>query len=149
MSNFNNQISELSKQTSHLVNDVLADVRKVSDHVNNYLPKGVPKSRESVTTVSSTGGTFSADAIVGGIINYTAGAGSTATDTAANIIAAEYKAVTGDVSKVLLVNSGAGTLTVTAGTGVTLVPSTFTLATLTSRTLWVRVASSSTVVIYG
>ena len=123
-----------------------------------YNPQAIlPTGKFTSTTQAS--GTLAASALTGATENYVATSGATAltTDTAANIIAnivasiqanakGAYPApsVVGFTSFVSVRNTNAGTLTLSAGTGVT-ITGTATLATGVQRNYLLTVTSGTAV----
>ncbi len=78
--------------------------------------------------------------------------GSTPTNTfpsAASIISSMAGMQVGSIRDLLIINENSGTMTLAAGTGVTLTGNTFTMATATQRLFKIFIASSTTVTVYG
>jgi ABC-type branched-subunit amino acid transport system substrate-binding protein len=112
------------------------------------------------TTTSQASGTLAASALVGASEVYVSQSGATAltTDTAANIISQlisavqksaagavlGFPSVQGMIYTIYIRNTNGGTLTLTAGTGVT-ITGTATLATTVERQYMVTVTSPTTV----
>jgi hypothetical protein len=101
------------------------------------------------TIANASGQTLTAAQVAGGIILRSGAAAVTdTTPTAAAIIAAFPGAVTGDVMTLVIRNNNTGTLTIGAGTGVTL-EGTTTIPTVNTRMYAVRITSATTVTISG
>lgn len=121
---------------------------------NNYVDPSDISSRiaqlqdvpeAAVTSVANAAGqTWTADAVIGGtILRSGAAAVSDTTPTAAAIVAAIPNATVGTVRPLVVRNNNSGTLTILAGTGVTL-EGTTTIATVNSREYAVRVTAVDT-----
>lgn len=96
--------------------------------------------------------TWTAAQVLGGLIRRsTAGARSDVTPTAALLIAEmKRRGLPTDIGTnfdVIVTQEGGMTLTVTAGVGVTLVPTTITIATLKNLILNFRITSTTTVLV--
>ena len=104
----------------------------------------------SVTDVDAQHNTLSAAQVKAGIIVHTSatGAGNVTSDTAANFIADLNLDNDGDTMKCYYINDGNQTLTLVAGSGVTLADAGQTIAQNESAVLLIRRTSSSAVTIY-
>ena len=104
----------------------------------------------SVTDVDAQHNTLSAAQVKAGIIVHTSatGAGNVTSDTAANFIADLNLDNDGDTMKCYYINDGNQTLTLVAGSGVTLADAGQTIAQNESAVLLIRRTSSSAVTIF-
>jgi hypothetical protein len=124
------------------------------DLIGPFIPSlGILIGLTTVTTEATAGAhTYTAAELLGGLIlrDCAGGARSDPTDTAANIIAAMVQAGVGDSFEFTIRNTSdaAETITVTAGTGVTL-SGTMTIAQNNSKRFLCVVTASTTVTIYS
>ena len=104
----------------------------------------------SVTDVDAQGNTLTAAQVKAGIVVHTSvtGAGNVTSDTAANYIADLNLDNDGDTMKCYYINDGDQTLTLQAGTGVTIADDGQTIGNNESAVLLIRRTSSSAVTIY-
>ena len=107
----------------------------------------------SVTDVDAQHNTLSAAQVKGGIVVHTSvtGAGNVTSDTAANYIADLNLDNDGDTMKCYYINDGSAdpqTLTLVAGSGVTIADAGQTIAQHESALLLIRRTSSTAVTIY-
>lgn len=124
------------------------DPQEITSDMNEVIDALTPLEK-ATAVVSSSVQTLTAADILSGVISRSGGAGLTdTTDTAANIIAAMANPVVGDGFEFTIQNNNSGTLTLAAGTGVTLVGTT-TIATVNARRYLLEVTGATTVSIVG
>lgn len=130
---------------------------KAEDTFPTMYPSGVRSqpilfstSRLTATDVNAQHNTLTAAQILGGFVVHTSavGAGNVTTDTALNIIAGCGLVEDGDTAEVYYINDGTQTLTMVAGTGVTIANIALTILTNKGVSLLFRRTSPTAVSVY-
>lgn len=141
------QVSDLEVM-GHGYSSTSGSIHASGNISGRIIPYTAVLTGSTVTNYSVT-----ASDILGGIINHSAAGTNFNLPTAAALIAAIPKYKVGMTFPLLIANTGAGTVTLVAedggaGAGSSLVPTTQTVATTVHSLVWVRIASSSTYVVY-
>lgn len=102
--------------------------------MGRLLPSTAVQTGSTVTSYTVT-----ASDVLGGIINHSANTSTLTLPTAALLVAGIPRCKIGTTCPLLFANTGAGTVTVAAGTGGSLVGAAATIATTVHSLYWIRI----------